>query len=432
MSYRKSIYIICLLVSFSIGCNKKQDKFKLPVLKIDGVEIADLDPKKLENKTHVKLSQIAENIKIVALQTTNESFLESALFLLGNNYILAQCANEIYQFSSSGEFIRLLARRGRGPEEIPSAGKNISWNINETLDLCFIAVADKIYLYKLSTGKFLGYKRLPGFGDLNEARSITLTTTDSLFIYSYNTKGGVPDDSLECGITVQDWSGNIRLHKKFNYRTWTVVPTMNYELLHGSYASVVSTEDPGEFIFQVDNYDTSYVFKTRDFSLEPYLLIRTQGPLKRGYPVDYISDGSFRIYREFNRINGFQIKRMDLINKYVSPTSIDGYLFHIIYDDNNKTALNIDTFENDYLGFIHSSNGLIKTNSIYPSLAPPYGKILVVYDASQFLKFAREKMNQSDISKEIKDRLMELTKSITELSNPILVIGDMKKAIKIE
>lgn len=434
MSYKSSIRIIFLCISFCVSCNKNQDKSKLPLVNINGIEIADLDPQKITDTTQIKLSQIADNIKVVVLQTTNESLLQSAFLMIGNKYILAQSGNEIYQFSVTGEFIRLLAKMGRGPEEIPSSGKNIMSNINEDLDLFFVTVADNIYLYKLSTGEFLGKKNLQSFGDLREARSITITTSDSLFIYSYYLRGGAPDDSLDCGIVVQDWQNNILWQKRFNYKTLTIIPSpVNYELLQGSNISVVSTDDPRVFIFQVDNHDTCYIFSIDDFSLEPYLLRRTQGPLKNGYPIDYFSVGSYRISYEFNRINGFHFMKMDFITELIDLNNpINGHIYHLIYDNNSKTAINIGTFENDYFGFIHTSHGLEKTFSIYPSLAPPYGKVLVVYDATQFLKSANDNLKRSNLSKEIKEHIAAIKNNITELSNPILVIGDMKKTIKFE
>jgi hypothetical protein len=62
----------------------------------------------------------------------------------------------------------------------------------------------------------------------------------------------------------------------------------------------------------------------------------------------------------------------------------------------------------------------------------PYGKLLIVYEASEFLKFANQTLKKPDLSKEIRDRINSLTDSLTETSNPVLLIGDLKKNIKLE
>jgi hypothetical protein len=434
MNCKKYFYIVSLCIFFCISCSKNQDKYKLPVVNINGVEVADLDPLKLTDTTNIKLSQIVDNIKVVTLQTTDESLIyATSIILVGNKYIFANRENEIYQFSITGEFIRLLVKKGRGPGEIPSRGNNIRCNINENMDLFFVSVANRIYLYKLSTGEYIGFKIQQNFGDYQEIRSITISA-DSMFIYSYSSRGGVPDDSLGCGIVIQDWNNNLIWHKRFNYKTWTVYPPpISYDLLHGSDISVVNTDDPKKFVIQVYNQDTSYLLGTDNFSLNPYLLLRTIGPLKSGYPIDYISVGSYRISQEFNSKNGYYFMSMDIITGLAYfPNSIDGYSYHIIYDDNKKLAYNIGPFENDYFGFTHTRSGPNKSMSIYPSFAAPYGKVVVTYEASEFLKLAKGKLKEPGLLKVIKDRLTELTNDLTEFSNPILVIGEMRKIIIID
>jgi hypothetical protein len=417
-------------IFLSISCSDKATH-KLPLINFNGKEVAELDPKKLYDSTRIKLSQIADNIEVIKLQTTDESLLKSIFLQIGNEYILAKSGNQIFQFSITGKFIRLIAKKGRGPGEIPSMGKNIAYNFNEKFDILYVSVGNEIYLYKLSSGDFIGRKGLKGFEDLKEVRSITMTSTDSLFIYSYFSRG-VTGDSPWSGVKVQDWNDNIIWEKQFNYNTWSIYPPpVDHELLHGSNISIVCTENPREFIFQVDNHDTSYVFSLNNSSLKPYLLRRVQGPLKDGYPIDLISLGSYTIYQEFNRINGFQLMRMDLLTKFVDINNIDNYIYNILYNDNNKTAYNITTFENDYFGFIHRYNGLNKSRT-YPSLASPYGKLLIAYPADEFLKLASEKLKQPGLPKEIKGRLLSLSDSLTETDNPLLLIGDLKKDIKID
>jgi len=433
---KKALFIVSIIIVISlsiISCESGRGKYKLLLVDIDGVEVADLDPQKISS-VHLRLSQIAENIRVIKLQTSDSSLVSNqSVFAIGDKYILVKFLDEIYQFSKTGDFIRLLARKGRGPGEIPSVGNNIQYGMDEKSDLFFVSVSDKIYLYRLSDGVFLGTRALQCIGEKAEARSVVLTA-DSMFLYSYYSRGGLPDDSLTCGIALQDWNNNVVWNKNFNFKTWTVYPDpFNIELLHGSSISLVKTEDPKEYVVHIDNQESSYSFRTDDFSLKPYLLLRTKGPLKREYPVDLISVGSYRISEEYNRSNGYHLMAMDIVTSLAGfPETIDGYSYQIIYDNKRKEAFNIDPFENDYFGFVHKRGGPTRNLSILPSLSAPYGKVLVVYDASQFLSLARETLQKPDLSKEIRERLLGLSNNLTELSNPVLVIGDMKEKFTLE
>ena len=370
-----------------------------------------------------------DNIRIVALETVDEAMIAGNSFLIGNDYILVMMGGYFYQFSSDGKFIRVLVKQGRGPGELPNMGRNISYNINEELDLLYITCIADIYLYRLSSGEFLGKKNIPEFRELKEARGITMTSSDSLFIYSYFSRG-VKDDALCSGVAVQDWNGDVIWRKEFDYLTWFIMPPpIDVENLSGSDISVVNTDNPREFIFQVDNQDTCYVFNVDDLSLEPYLLRRTTGTtLKDGDPISRFNAGSYVLYQEFNRVNNIHLMRMLFTSKFEDLSNMLNDHYYILYDNKTKSAFNINIFEDDYLGFTHRYFRPVDSQSyIYPILAPPYGKFLIIYEASDFIKLANEELKDPDIPKEIEERLLTLLNSVTETSNPLLLIGDIKK-----
>jgi len=430
MSRKSSFIIIYAVIFLCFGCSNPHNNYTLPTVNVKEDQVPDLDPEKVAN-VHLKFSQIADNIKMVKLQSLDSSLISAhSAFLVGDKYILAKYKNEVYQFSDKGEFIRLITKEGRGPGEIPTIRSNFQFNMDEKSDMLFVSAADKIYLFKLSDGGFLGTKEQKIPNDKTEAGSVVFTP-DSLFIISYSSRGGLPDDSLGCGIVVQDWNNNLLFKKSFDFKTWSVFPDpINYEMLHGSSISVVKTNDSNEYIIQVNNQDSSYVFDLKNFSLKPYLLLRTKGPLKGKYPIDYISVGSYKTSPEFNRSNGYHFMIMDVVSNLNGfPDSINGYSYQIFYDSNNKTAFNIDPFEDDYLGFQHPRKGPVSSQCIFPSLVAPEGKVVVVYDAAEILKFLNEKLKDKDIKGEVLDRLTNLSSDITEFSNPILLIGDMKKNV---
>lgn len=405
----------------------------MPLLKIAGFEVADLDPQKLTYRS-IKLSQLVEDINVVQLQTTDSSIIANSTdFRVGDKYILAVSNDEIYQFSITGEFIRLIAKKGIGPGELNAVRNNVRYDMDEHADLLYISILDRLYLYKLSTGEFLGNKKLRAVNNSSEAISIVYAP-DSLFIYSFYSRGGLPEDSLDCGFAVQDWGDELIWEKRFDFKTWTVYPPpINYEMLHGSVISVVKTDAPGEYIIQINNQDSSFMFSLDDFSLNPYLLVRTKGPLKGNYPVDYISVGSYQIKREFNRTNNFQLMNMYLIKNLAGfPGSLEAYNYYVLYDDKTMTAFNIEQFNDDYFGFIHSRDKLTQKLPVYPSLVSPSGKVLLTYEASYFLKLKEEKLKEPSISPEIVNRINMYSVALTEFSNPVLVIGKVRKVIRMD
>lgn len=414
-----------------MGCVGNNGSNRLPLVNVNGKNIADLDPIILVDAT-IKMSQIVDNVTVVALETVDEAMLSGSSMLIGNEYFLANRGNEIYQFARDGKFIRVIAKKGRGPEEIPSMGKNISYNINEELDLLYITCIDDIYLFKLSSGAFFGKKNIPEFRGLKEARCITMTSSDSLFIYSYFSRG-VKGDGLCSGVAVQDWNGDIVWRKEFDYLTWTIIPPpIDIETLSGSDISIVNTDNPRELIFLVDNHDTCYMFNVDALSLEPYMLRRTTGlTLKDGYPIGQFHTGSYVLYQEFNRINDIHLMRMNLTTKFQDLNNIETDTYYILYNDKAKSAYKINRFEDDYFGFIHTYYGSPELRSyIYPSLAPPYGKFLIIYEASNFVRLVNEELMDQNIPKEIKERLLSLLNSVNETDNPLLLIGDVRKNIK--
>jgi hypothetical protein len=52
---------------------------------------------------------------------------------------------------------------------------------------------------------------------------------------------------------------------------------------------------------------------------------------------------------------------------------------------------------------------------------------VIVYEASEFLKLANQTLSQPDLSIEIRDRINSLKVNLTETSNPVMLIGDIKK-----
>ncbi|HHU34516.1 MAG TPA: 6-bladed beta-propeller [Bacteroidetes bacterium] len=127
MKRPKSICFALILGFLFFSCGRDQ-------------KIPDIDPELL-TPIDVKLSQIADNIHIVTLETDSDCMLSGeATFQVGDKYIIAIQSDGIYQFSIDGSFIRKLVNVGRAPEEILSMGEVC---LDEPEDI--LMVVSKIY-----------------------------------------------------------------------------------------------------------------------------------------------------------------------------------------------------------------------------------------------------------------------------------------------
>lgn len=427
--------LIWLLVLLNATCATNNRRYELPIIKENNVEIADLDPQRLSDTITIKLSQIADNINIVKLETNEDCLLsETSRYAVGEKFITFQQQTGVYQFSIDGTYIRRIVSVGNGPGEIPTP--SFIGFMDENKDTYIVLSRNYFYFYRLSSGEFLGTKnRIPEIGSVI---SSLLISEDSLILCSYGdvyTSSNISSDSLSCGIVIMDWSASLIKHLQFTYKTCQVAPNINMEFIHGSGINILKTEHPEEFILNIENHDTIYKINIKDYALKPYLLYRTEGNKKNGIPVTGISVGSYMEIDQYASAYGNQIMAASYITNIPIdyPASfLDAESYYIIYDNNHKLAYNIGSFENDYLGFVHHRIGSMQNLISYPSLKLPNGKLIILYNAYDFLNLTETALNNPRLSKEIADRIRKLSDGLTESNNPIIVIADMKKELNIK
>ena len=225
------------------------------------------------------------------------------------------------------------------------------------------------------------------------------------------------------GVKIQKLNGEVLFNKEFNYISWTT-PGPDSKVLMGSTIYFLSTNDPEEYILQINDQDTVYKLNTKNYTLRPVLLKRFEKLLIDGIPVNFFLANCTLEEEEFANVNGYQLMHFRHFESL--ETGFD-YRCFIIYDGNKETAHKVGTFENDYLGFFHATkDDLI---DYYPHLIDPGRKLVETYDAYTFLQFAEDALTNPDLDPIVRTRLLDLTDKITETSNPILLIGDMKKKI---
>lgn len=116
----------------------------------------------LSNGQSVNLSSIANNIRYVPLETTENCLLSDDLQVYCTlNYLFVgdQKTNCFYRFDKSGKFLNIIGRKGDGPEEYPNA---LFFYVDEASENVNIISAQTKHLYKYSySGVFQNKIALP-------------------------------------------------------------------------------------------------------------------------------------------------------------------------------------------------------------------------------------------------------------------------------
>ncbi|MGI5913350.1 MAG: 6-bladed beta-propeller [Bacteroidales bacterium] len=424
MKRPKSICFALILGFLFFSCGRSKE-VKLPVVEVNGIEIPDLDPFLIE-PVDIKLSQIGESFRTVILESNPECLLGgSAKLQIGDNYIIARDDLGIFQFSIDGSFIRKLVTIGRGPGEISAA--NCSCLIEDE-DLFLVVTNNDIYMYCLSSGEFMGKKVKPEIS-ANESLYDCVYIGDSRILYSFYNNGLVDPSASGCGVKIQTLDGSILWQHYFDYNSINIFSS-TYKYVAGSRISLLSTNYSDEVIIRIIDQDTVYKLNTSSYSLRPALLNRIEKVKVDGFPVSIFAKGCSYENLEYKSINGYRLINFTSVNELSDDFSVIlGDRYYIIYDDNQKSATRVGVFNNDYFGFLHETVGDRKLPHYFPTLLPPNGKLVVTFDAFTFLQFVDEALANPQLDANVRDRLLDISGKVTEISNPILLIGDIKEKI---
>lgn len=123
---KKNIQLLAIVFFLMViwACQEKKEKFGT----------IDLDQ---TNKTEVlKFSQLADNIRYIPLETSPDFILSDNNIRLwvSDKYIIILSNKDIRQFTPEGKFIRKLASSGKGPDEYISI---ISYTVDEQNDILY-------------------------------------------------------------------------------------------------------------------------------------------------------------------------------------------------------------------------------------------------------------------------------------------------------
>ncbi|MGM0642015.1 MAG: 6-bladed beta-propeller [Thermotogota bacterium] len=168
--------LLLLPLLFLVCCSKTGDEKKHTESnsQLTRVDFEDLS----EFEKTISLSDIAKDVSYIKLET-NENVLVNKInnIKLTKDFIFISDLDNVYQFSKTGDYIRKIGRKGRGPGEYVHIA---SLEINESREEIYVhcSTRKKLFVYNFR-GKFCHQFNLPEMNELAFVR-------DSLFLAHVN------------------------------------------------------------------------------------------------------------------------------------------------------------------------------------------------------------------------------------------------------
>ena len=404
------------------SCAKKQEN--------DGPLVINLE-KNISNFKKVHLSNIAEDVRYILLETNNESFIEDIRNLdIDSDYIFVSARGKCILFDSKGKFVSKIGKKGKGPGEYiyPSAvkiGKKV----------LFVPSSENLLIYS-KTGEFLQSVKNPAWFDVMPFNDNWFPITDSLFICQVRNVMG--DEASKAVV--------------FNINSDTIQLIPNYIKFSRSKISYRSDDGRAKFylyknLLSYREYMNDTLFRFRDnYKLEPsyiFSLGKYQFPPElRGLPTreyvekfkkyiwiyDFFETNNFFFFNlSFGIDYPFKTQKEYIINGKttmgIAPVlavfnKINKETF-IIQPSQINDGLNPNGIENDWDGGMNFfPQARINDSTLLMSFLPFQLKIFVKSEAFK---------NSTPKYPEKKKVLEELANSLDENDNPVLMLVKLKE-----
>ncbi|XOV92113.1 MAG: 6-bladed beta-propeller [Bacteroidota bacterium] len=228
-------------------CQQKSEEF----------QVFDLDAS--HPSREVKLSDLAKDLRLVPLETTDESLLPSFFnYIIGNKYIITFTQTNILQFDTNGKFIRTLTKQGKGPGEFEYLSSFVTDNRETRLYVSHYG-SDELMVFDLASGAPLKNIATP-----EKAAELIFVNEDELLAFCYGF-----DKYQRYRVNVQTGvvSDTVRVTSDDTYTT------------NGSRSTFITKVNDKIYTLFPDS-DTLYQLSAKEF--EPELLFRFENKVEYG------------------------------------------------------------------------------------------------------------------------------------------------------
>jgi len=396
-----------LLVLFLASCDNKDSN------QDDTVYNVSFDNCKIT--IDLKFSDIVDSYKFVKLETTPESLIGvNPRIILARDNIIVIDMNGVYKFTTDGKFVRKIIKFGRGPDEI-SSGINYSYYEKSNLLLIEDNIRNKdiLQIYDIENERFLdpikkcSPGRWGGFMVYNDSLIMgsmvpVIIDTNRFALFIQNSKG-----KILSGITNSRKVLDARLNKETVQRL------------------LFCKGEKDIFSFYV--YDDT-LFRYSPKGLFPYLIVSYNSPRK------YMRTMGYKIGESRVSFPSVDNSSFILLNEITyTGESQEGSMVKFNYNRNyyflnkaDKSFSKIKSYTDNISGKVQECNGEMLN---FPVLIPG-NSIYVLYYPNDLIN-SKLKENTS-LSRDVTDQLQKIQKGLDVMDNPILLIGSIKKSIKID
>ena len=404
------ILIFLFLTSLSLLIDCKHPKTQVEEIQENRIYHINVDS--THEQIDLKLSDLADSFRIVRLETSDKALINANSYYVSKKYIIAFSEDGIYKFSFDGKFLKKIISWGRGPDEI--SGFLFSDFYNEKNDLLYLDdtnLKSKLLVYDLNSDKFIApiKKAIEGiwgsFAIFND--SLIIGKSQSYIANPYALFFQTFDGKFVSGIP------------NFKKRLLGENPKETYQT---SYINIGRSDY--RVSFELD--DTLYTLKNNQ--LIPYISLDFKNPREK-IPNAKQKEGDRTV--TFPRIepSSFLIIGVSVTGEitWEKPDAGRGKSIRKYFFFNKTTGKPsiIRTYEDDFSGAIQSPE---KDRIKFP-LFLKNGKIVVVYQPETIKKIAEKDQVNSILTPILKKEILNISESLKETDNPILLIGKIKEKI---
>ncbi|MFO7755423.1 MAG: 6-bladed beta-propeller [Bacteroidales bacterium] len=392
----KIFSVLIIIIALTLACNSNQESDVI-TLNDDGVPVISIE--RITKTGEMKFTDLVTDFEIIRLETSEECLIDYiARSYVSDKYIIISTVwNGILLFSRDGSFVRTIALHGNGPGEVSDPNRNIE--LDEFNNKLYVtnqmSLTPELLCLNIEKG---GYENIPMATD-NRLRNMYVSNDSILTI---STMPAISDAS-DNPVFAQTTSGSLLWKIKHTNRNGAT----NGELTRVGDQLFFNYIWGDDTLFILDNEELipHTIFYSDRHNYLPHIQ-ESPGDITSGFRVlnDEFISGSYSILTGFSKQNNSNRER---------PEFESGKRF--IYNMKKKEAFIIDRIEDDILG---SGKGF--------SQPQKNGIFAIHFTPVEILKLAERIKNDSNVSDEISERLLDLSSRINEDDNPVMLIGKMK------
>lgn len=393
----KNQIMLFFLFLLSVFCCSKTDNGTLPVIDVLGPTSGSIE----------NLSDIAENIQFISLETTPESLIGNINGIAvkhDGSIFVGYSLKKVGCFNSEGRYLYTLDKEGRGPGEYIGF---LDFDVSEDGDYITV-IGEKIDVYDINGGMF-NHVRTIQFNNPEKPFSIELTSKDNKMILPYYSSHGT--EPYKC--LILSFEGDT-LGFRQNFYKYEKPPNFSYtyfeeNIIYQLGDNVYLFNDLSDTIFEITdkNEFSPHMILNRG---EKSLKVQDRENLTENIDVFEFVDQFLRFRRLFES------------ERYVYGLyRFENQKYAFIFDKEDQQKYRVDGmkfFTDDLSGGINFEPKYYNNGFVYSWVDAITLKNHVASD---------EFKNSVPKIPEKRQQLVELTDNLEETDNPVLVVVKLKK-----